>query len=354
MSISPFEHPFLSGLFADPEIAALLSAQADIGEMLRFEAALAQAQAALDIIPGEAATAIAQAVAAFTPDMDALAQGVSRDGVVIPALVRQLRAVLPEQYRAHLHFGVTSQDVIDSSLIIRFKAIVAILDARLEGLIAALDSLAARFGTNPLMARTRMQDALPIVVADRLADWKLPLIRHRQRLAELLPRLLVVQLGGPVGTADAFGAQAGTLAAGLATALGLQAPDKAWHSQRDTLVEFAAWLALVSGSLGKVGQDVALMAQNAVADIALAGGGGSSAMAHKSNPVAAEVLVSLARHNATLVSGATQSLIHEHERSGSAWTLEWLTLPQMAHTTGSGLLLAQRLLTSVKRIGSQA
>lgn len=354
MSISPFEHPFLSGLFADPEIAALLSAQADIGEILRFEAALAQAQAALDIIPGEAATAIAQAVAAFTPDMDALAQGVSRDGVVIPALVRQLRAALPEQYRAHLHFGVTSQDVIDTSLIIRFKAIVAILDARLEGLIAALDSLAARFGANPLMARTRMQDALPIVVADRLADWKLPLIRHRQRLAELLPRLLVVQLGGPVGTADAFGAQAGKLAAGLAAALGLQAPDKAWHSQRDTLVEFAAWLALVSGSLGKLGQDVALMAQNAVADIALAGGGGSSAMAHKSNPVAAEVLVSLARHNATLVSGAIQSLIHEHERSGSAWTLEWLTLPQMAHTTGSGLLLAQRLLTSVKRIGSQA
>lgn len=354
MSISPFEHPYLSGLFADPEIAALLSAEADIKEMLHFEAGLAYAQSALGLIPLDAATAITQAIATFTPDLEGLAQGVARDGVVIPALVKQLRAKLPEPHRAHLHFGVTSQDVIDSSLIIRFKAITAILDTRLATLIATLDTLSTRFGANPLMARTRMQDALPITVADRITDWQLPLIRHRQRLAELLPRLLVVQLGGPVGTGDAFGEQGRALTIRLATALGLNAPDKAWHSQRDTLAEFAAWLALVSGSLGKVGQDIALMAQNAIADITLSGGGGSSAMAHKSNPVAAEVLISLARHNATLVSGATHALIHEHERSGAAWTLEWLTLPQMVQTTGSGLLLAERLLASVERMGTRA
>ena len=137
----------------------------------------------------------------------------------------------------------------------------------------------------------------------------------------------------------------------MAERLGLGITEKPWHNQRDSIVEFSGWLGLVSGSLGKMGQDIALMAQNAMGDVVLAGGGSSSAMPHKSNPVSAEVLVTLARYVAGSGGTMAQSLVHEQERSGAAWTLEWLVLPQMILATGSSLLIATRLLESVETIG---
>jgi 3-carboxy-cis,cis-muconate cycloisomerase len=139
----------------------------------------------------------------------------------------------------------------------------------------------------------------------------------------------------------------------MGEALGLGVPARSWHSQRDGIVELADWLSLVSGSLGKIGVDIGLMAQNGVGEIALEGGGGSSAMPHKQNPVAAEVLVALARYNATLTGGMHQALLHEQERSGAAWTLEWLILPQMVVTTGASLRTAKALLGHVTRIGDE-
>lgn len=351
MSLSPFEHPFLSGLFADPELAAYFSAPAEIAAMVRFETALAAVQAEAGVIPDEAAAAIAELEESFRPDLALLAAGTGRDGVVAPDLVAQMRAALPEAARTHLHVGATSQDVIDTGLVLRLVPVLGVFEARLAEAIETLSRLAERFGDRQLMGRTRMQDALPITAADRLADWRLPLERHLARLGQLRPRLLVVQYGGAVGTLEKLGEAGPDLVERLAARLGLGAPQKAWHSQRDGIAEFASWLALVAGSLGKIGQDVALLAQNADPQIALSGGGGSSAMPHKSNPVAAEVLVALARHNATLSGGMAQALVHEQERSGAAWTLEWLILPQMVLTAGSALLVARRLLGSVVSIG---
>ena len=196
-----------------------------------------------------------------------------------------------------------------------------------------------------------MQDAIAITARNRLADWRLPLERARARLKDFSPRLLVVQYGGAAGSLDKLGDKGPAVVAALASDLGLGAPAKSWHNQRDTIAEYAGWLAQVSGSLGKIGQDVALMAQNPVGEIALSGGGGSSAMPHKSNPVAAEVLVSLARHNAALSASILGAMVHENERSGAAWTLEWMTLPQMMMTTGASTLQAARLLASIERMG---
>lgn len=351
MSTTAFDHPFLSKLIGDPEIAGLLSAQSDIAQMLAYEAALARALAGAGVIPRGSVGEIERLCGRFSPDMDALAIGVERDGVVVADLVAQMRKDLPEFARADFHFGATSQDVIDTSLILRIKAILAILDARISGLIGTLQSLEGRFGDNALKGRTRMQDAVAITARDRLTDWRLPLERARVRLKELSPRLLVVQFGGAAGTLDKLGDKAPAVVAALASDLGLGAPVKSWHNQRDTIAEFAGWLAQVSGSLGKIGQDVAIMAQNPVGEIALSGGGGSSAMPHKSNPVAAEVLVSFARHNAALSSSIVGAMVHENERSGAAWTLEWMTLPQMMMTTGASTLQATRLLASIERIG---
>jgi 3-carboxy-cis,cis-muconate cycloisomerase len=336
MTISAFDHPLLGALLGDAEIAAFFSLDADLAAMLAFEAALAEAEAALGLIPEAAARRICEACASFSPDRAGLAAGVARDGVVAPALVAQLRAAVGEPHGEHLHRGATSQDVIDSSLTMRLKPVCDLLEQRLGALIETLRELDRRDGAIPLMGRTRMQRALPIAGRDKLRAWREPLERHRVRLAELKPRLLVVQFGGPVGTRAGLDGKGDALAAELARRLGLgDAP--CWHVERDGLGEFASWLSLVAGSLGKLGQDAALMAQNEVGEVRLAGGGGSSAMPHKSNPVLAEVLVTLARFSAGLVGTLHQGLVAENERSGAAWTLEWLTLPPLVAATASGL-----------------
>jgi 3-carboxy-cis,cis-muconate cycloisomerase len=209
------------------------------------------------------------------------------------------------------------------------------------------------FGSRTLMGHTRMQPAQPITVAHRIGSWRAPLLRHLERIDEISPRLLVVQLGGAVGTLDKLGANGAAVVARVADSLNLGVPRSSWHAERDTMAEFAAWLSLVTGSLGKIGIDVALMAQAGNGEINLKGGGGSSAMPHKSNPVGAEVLIALARLNATLVSGMHDAQVHEQERSGSAWTLEWLVLPQMIMAAGAGTRIALELLDNITALGAE-
>ena len=333
----------LKALLGDAIIEAWLGDGAELAAMLAFEAALAAAEADAGLISEAAAAAIAAACETFKPDQNQLAAGMIRDGLAVPALIAALRAALPEPHRKWLHLGATSQDVIDTSLVMRLKAVVAELDSRVAELLAALQKLRAVGGSTPLMAQTRMQRALPFTAGHKIAAWALPLQRHRLRLQELSPRLLVVQFGGPIGVRGGLEGKGGEVAAGLARRLGL-GEAASWHNARDSIAEFAGWLSLVSGALGKIGQDIALMAQNEIGTVRLADGGTSSAMPHKSNPVAAEILVTLARFNAGLLGALHQSLVHENERSGAAWTLEWMLLPQMAAATGAGLRHAIALI----------
>jgi 3-carboxy-cis,cis-muconate cycloisomerase len=264
----------------------------------------------------------------------------------VPALVAALRRNLAPAHAPHLHKGATSQDVIDTSLVMRLRPVLDSLDDRLAALAAALDERMAQAGDAQVMGRTRMQDALLIPLAHRFAAWRAPLAVHRERIAHLRPRLLVVQLGGPVGMREAFEAKGDAVVARVAAALGLAA-GPCWHTAREPLAELASLFSLISGSLGKLGADVAIMAQNPVAEAKLRSGGSSSAMAHKSNPVAAEILVSLARFNASLLSAVHHAVVHENERSGAAWTLEWLSLPQMAVAAGASLRIALTLLADL-------
>lgn len=348
MSLSVFDHPWLSALLGDAEIARHFSSDAELDAMLRFEVALAGAQSKLGLIPAAAADAIAAAATGFRPDLAMLATGTRRDGMVVPAWVDQLRRKIGEPHGQHVHFGSTSQDVLDTSLVLRLRPVLDILAARLATIDAGLDGLAQKYGKRPAMARTRMQRALPITWQDRIVAWRAPLIRHQQRLTELRPRLMVLQFGGPVGTLDKFGDQGPALAALLGKALDLAVPDISWHSARDNLAELAGWLSLVTGSLGKIGQDVAMLAQNEIGEVTLPGGGKSSAMHHKNNPVAAEILVTLARFNATEISAMHQALVHEQERSGAAWTLEWMILPQIVAATAASLAHAVTLIEQIK------
>lgn len=349
MTVSPFDHPLLSALLGDEEASRHFSVDAEIEAMLAFEHALAEAEAENGIITRDASTAIVAALGTFRPDTALLRAGVARDGVMVPELVRQIRTAVAEPHGQQVHFGATSQDVIDTGLMLRLKSVVEHLNLLLTETIIRLTSLEERFGGRALTGMTRMQPAIPVHVADRATAWRAPLQRHQERLSEQSRRLLVVQFGGAAGTLEKLGDKGQAVRATLAAKLDLaDAPQ--WHSQRDAIADFAGWLSLVSGSLGKFGQDIALMAQGGT-DIELSGGGGSSAMPHKQNPVKAEALVALARFNATQLSGMHQALVHEQERSGAAWTLEWLLLPQMAVATAASLRLAAELAAQLESLG---
>ena len=345
---------WLSAVTGDAEVAARLAEPRQIEDMRRVEAAHARALGVAGRVPPTVAQAAAEAIAAAEIDTDRLAREAVADGMPVPSLVRQLRAAAPEALRGAVHEGLTSQDVMDSALVLALRDILALFEDRLSGLEAALAALEGRHGAAPLMARTRMQAALPVTVGHRIGQWRRPLAGHRARLAQLRPRLLVLQLGGPVGTRGGFGGQGDAIAREMAAELDLAEPGAAWHSDRSALAELGGWLSLLTGSLGKMGHDIALMSQQGVGTVRLSGGGTSSAMGHKANPVAAEILVTLARFCSVQLAGLHLALDHEQERSGAAWTLEWLILPGMLEAAGAALGHASRLVGAVEAMGEGA
>jgi len=350
MSVTPFMHPAFGALLGNEQVADLLSAEKEMGFMLAFERELAAAQAELDIIPAKAAEEIARVTESFEPDWQALASKTAQDGVVVPELVRQLREELSAENRNFLHFGATSQDVMDTALVLQFQSVFNQFDADLAGLLGRLTDLQNRFGDQKMMAQTRMQRALPISVGQKLATWTAPLFTLKEELFDLEKKVCKLQFGGPVGSLEKFADKASLLAQMLAEKLSLHPSDACWHTNRLSLSSFANWLSQISIANGKIGQDIALMAQNERGEISFKASGGSSAMPHKQNPVQAEILVSLSRYNAALLSALHQGALHENERSGAGWTLEWLSLPQMIMSTAASLRIGQELLANVAEI----
>lgn len=351
--IAPFDHPWHGGLFGDAEASAIWAPARQMTHMLAFEAAFSRALGEVGIIPKEVAEQVASQITAHAPDWDDLRAGMAQDGLIVPRLVAQLRAQIPlhPPNPKAIHSGATSQDLLDSALALTLQEFNALLETRLQALDSALDDLAARFGEAPLMGRTRMQAALPIKVRDRLRAWQTPLQNAQRNLRRMRPEIERLQLGGPVGTRASLAPHGDAIAADMAARLNLRDPGNAWHTTRDHIVEYGGLLSLISGALGKMGQDICLMAQQGLDEIALTNGGSSSAMAHKNNPILAELLVSLAAFNATQISGLHTALRHEQERSGAAWALEWMILPQMALSTARGLSAAQQICAEVTRIG---
>lgn len=346
MSISPLDSVLHRALLGDAELAAFMDERAEIAAMIEAERALAMVEGRLGVIPAEAADAIARHLADITLDPADLAAGMGRDGVLAPALVGALRASLPQIAAQWLHWGATSQDMADLSLLIRLSRVLAILDQRLMGIISALHALAKRHRSTICLAHTRMQAAAPTLFGLRVAQWMAPFIRHRERLAQLRPRLLAVQFGGATANHSALGTAGLAVMDALADELGL-ARATPWHGARDRLEEFGALLAMIANSTGKIGLDLALMAQSEVGEASFAGAGGSSTLPQKQNPVVAEILQSLARHASTLAGGMHQTGLHAQERDGAAWTLEWLTLPQLVVTSGASLLRCAETLAAL-------
>ncbi|WP_020088103.1 3-carboxy-cis,cis-muconate cycloisomerase [Hyphomicrobium zavarzinii] len=334
----------LGKLLGDDEIERIVSSEADIGAILRFEAALATAQSIHAMIPVDAALAIGKACDEFDADATKLRDQTAIDGVVVPALVAQLKSCLSQDIQRFVHVGATSQDAIDTSLMLRLKQIALVYGRRLDDLLSQLAIVCGDHGHKPVMARTRMRDAKSITLKDRLVGWQQPLQRLRQQLGSLQDTGFLLQLGGPVGTFGTSDKNERNVASTLAELLHLCLPERPWHTARWPVVEIANWMSTLTGCLGKLGQDVLIMSQDSISDVRLEGAGSSSSMPHKQNPVKGEVLVALADYNATLVGGMHRALMAENERSGSMWTLEWLILPEMTVATGCSLRTAVELL----------
>ena len=323
-------------LLGDAEVAELLCDRAHIRAMLAAEAALARAQAAVGMVPPTAAEEIGAVARTLTIDPHELAGPTGEAGVPVIALVARLRGAVSPVSADHVHKGATSQDIVDTALVLTLRDVLALLQKRMESLAARLASLAREHRGSLMAARTRTQHAVPTTFGLKVAGWLSAVLRHRRRLDELRDRFLVVQLGGAAGTRAPFKGRGTALTEAFAAQLGLGAPALPWHSQRDTVAELGGWLASACAIVGKMGQDLALLSQSEVAEVRFAGGG-SSTMPQKANPVLAEVLVALARHASGLSANLQLCVVAAHERDGSAWTAEWLALPGLAEAAGASL-----------------
>lgn len=341
-------HPWMGGLLGDPEIASCFAPGAELQRYLKIEAAWTRALGRATNQPQ--AEAIAQTIENAVIDVEVLKDGFSKDGVAIPALVTALKAMLSPDDRALVHNGLTSQDVTDTALMLALIDVLAILTKRLDHLDEILRDMKARFGSAKLMAFTRMQPALETTVVAALERWRQPIAELQSELARAIKQCHRVQWGGPIGARDHE--DAAHLGTAFAAQLGLTDPGAAWHTDRSTVLFVAHLLTRIAVTTGKIGKDIALMAALGPKQITLSGGG-SSAMAHKNNPIIAEALVSLSSHAAALQMSLSNAAVHEGFRSGQAWTQEWLALPQLCESTGAGLLQAMSLLESVKSLGQQ-
>ena len=340
MTVSPFDSAFLGPLVSDPEIAALFSDEARLRAMLAVEAALARAEGRTGTISPDAAARISEVALSFVPDAAGLGAGVATDGVPVPALVKALRAAVGAPHASFVHWGATSQDIVDTAFVLQALAILDLLTTRTKLILAGLARLADQHRTTVMPGRTRYQQATPTTFGLTAAVWGAPLIRTLDRLKELRPRLALLSFGGASGNLSALGGDALAVEQAFADELGLALPPVPWHANRDGIAELASVAAILTGALGKLGLDVLLLAQSEVAEIRVAGAGGSSTMPHKANPIASEMLVTLARVTADQVGTLHHALGHAFQRDGAAWLTEWLTLPALLTATGAATRVA--------------
>lgn len=336
--------------FTARNMREVFSDQGRVQAMLDFEAALARAEARVGLIPASAVAPIAAACRAEHYDFAALGEAIVIAGnsaiPLVKALGKQIAAHDQDTER-YVHLGATSQDVMDTGLVLQLRLALQLIDSDLARLGEALAIQARRHVVTPLAGRTWLQHATPVTLGMKIAGWLGAVTRSRQRLHALKPRLLVLQFGGASGTLAALGEQAMPIAEALAQELQLTLPEQPWHTQRDRLVEFGAALGLIAGSLGKLGRDISLLMQTEAAEVfepSAPGKGGSSTMPHKRNPVGAAVLIGAATRVPGLLSTLFSAMPQEHERSLGLWHAEWETLPEICCLV-SGALQQALLIT---------
>jgi 3-carboxy-cis,cis-muconate cycloisomerase len=330
-------------LFRYEAIDRIFSDQAYIQSMLEFEAALARAEARVGVIPAVDAPIIAAACQSEYFNFEELATQAALSGNVAIPLIKKLTELIAKQNKdaaRFVHWGATSQDAMDTAVVLQLRRALEVMDQDLARLTTTLASLADKYRATPVAARTWMQQALPTTFGFIVAGWLDAILRHRARLSDLRVRNLALQFGGAVGTLAALSGRGPAVAQALAEELRLPLPPIPWHTHRDRIVEIASALGLCTGTLGKIARDISLHAQTEIAELgepASEGRGGSSTMPQKRNPVTCATILSAAQRVPGLVSTMLSSMVQEQERGLGGWQAEWETLPQIVCLSGGAL-----------------
>ncbi|WP_449413542.1 3-carboxy-cis,cis-muconate cycloisomerase [Pandoraea soli] len=340
----------LDSLLRGAAVTARFSRDATLQGMLDFEVALAAAEAEAGLIPVAAVAPITAAARAGDLDWPALRDAAAGAGNLAIPLVKQLTArvkALDADAARFVHWGATSQDAIDTGLILQVRGALDDLGADLDGLIAELAAQVRQHRATVMIGRTWLQHALPITFGLKLAGTLDSLLRARADLANVRGQVLCAQFGGAAGTLASLGTQGPVVAAALARHLGLSEAVTPWHGQRDRIVRVGSWAASLTGSLGKFARDTAMMTQTEVGEIAEASGpgrGGSSTMPHKRNPVGCAAMLAAATRTPQLAATLFVAMQQDHERGLGTWHAEWETLPELLMLCGGALATARTLV----------
>jgi len=350
----------LDSLFHWEPVAKLFRDDGYLQSMLDFDAALARAEASSGIIPSAVANAIAAKCRVELFDKQKLAEAASLAGNLAIPLIKQLKALVAAENKdaaSFVHWGATSQDAIDTALVLQLREALPLISGDLDNLCARLAKMADQHRLTPIVARTWMQHAIPSTLGAKFAGWLDALMRHRERFREMQNRCLVLQFGGAAGTLAALGSQGEVIAKHLSAQLKLPLPQIPWHSHRDRLSEVATTLGLLTGTLGKIARDISLHMQTEIDELrepAEEGRGGSSTMPHKHNPIACAIILAAATRVPGLVATMLSAMLQEDERGLGSWHAEWETLPEIVCLTAGAMHhlanVVPRLEIDVKRM----
>jgi 3-carboxy-cis,cis-muconate cycloisomerase len=348
MTATALDSLIFRDIFSTPEMRGVFSDETRTGFYLEIEAALARVQGRLGIIPERAAREIERTCRIEAIDFAKLKQQTERIGYPILGVVQQIVEHCADGLGEWCHWGATTQDITDTAAIMQIRAALVLVERDMEAIAAALADLARRYRDTPMAGRSNLQQAVPITFGFKAASLLAAMRRHRERLAQLRPRVLVGEFAGAAGTLASLGSRGLEVQAGLMQELGLGQPEIAWHTVRDCIGEVGCFLGLLTGTLGKISMDVKLLMQTEVAEVFEPfheARGSSSTMPQKRNPISClyiHATTALVRQNAAAL---LEAAVADHERSTGPWEIEWIALPEI-FLLASGALAQTRMLVS--------
>jgi 3-carboxy-cis,cis-muconate cycloisomerase len=319
-------------IFTTPAMRAVFSDENRVQKYLDFEAALARAQAKLMIIPQEACDEIVKHCDAKEYDMAKLKEATERIGYPVLPVVQQLVKLCKDGLGEWSHWGATTQDITDSATVLVMREALDIIEKEIDGIADALAALAKKYRDTPMAGRSNLQQAVPITFGYKMATMLAGFERHKERLAQLKKRLLVVEFGGAAGTLSSLGHNGLKCQEELAKELKLGQPVATWHTVRDTIAEVGCFLGLVTGSCGKIAFDVKLLMQTEVEEVYEPfheGRGSSSTMPQKRNPISSVYITAQVGIVKQLVAALLEAMVEDHERATGPWEIEWIVLPEI-------------------------
>src|SRR5688572_20875822 len=346
MAASIIDSSTFQGIFSSDAMRHIWSDENRTQKYLDVEAALARVQGRLGLIPQEATDEIVRHCHLDQINMAKLRQQTERIGYPVLGVVSQLNALCKDGLGEWCHWGATTQDITDTATVLQIRESLAIVDEELKALSGSLAALARKYRDTPMAGRSNLQQAVPITFGYKMATILAGIERHRERLAQLKARVLMGEFAGASGTLASLERGALETQAGLMRELGLAQPLIAWHTVRDTIAETGAFLALVSGSLGKIAMDVKLLMQTEVAEVYepfAQGRGSSSTMPQKRNPVSCLYIHAAASMVRQHASALAEAMVADHERSTGPWEIEWIALPE-AFCLAAGALRQTNLM----------